>query len=116
MFANYAKWYTNIIGVFFLLILFSLVFDAWKFGFSLESVHKLFHILIGSIVVWQWNNQNFWRPFALYNGLFFLVVAAIGWLYPDLLSLDAFNRTDTILHTIVGASGVLTAIFSNQNL
>jgi len=50
------------------------------------------------------------QRFALFNGIFFAVVALTGWIYPDLFSLDAFNKVDTILHSIVAITG-LTAYF-----
>jgi len=108
---NLQKWYTRIIGVFFTLVVISLIADYLKFGLRLETWHKIFHVVLGIIVLkYGWNNEKFWRPFCLYNGAFFTIVALIGWIYPDLGGLDAFNRVDTILHTIVGVSGLLIGL------
>lgn len=38
------KWYTRIIGIFFLLVIVSLVFDYLKSGFTAETMHKIFHV------------------------------------------------------------------------
>lgn len=100
------QWYTRIIGIFFLLVLISLVFDYYQFGHRPESWHKIFHVILGGIVVYHWNTREFWRPFCLANGLFFTFVALFGLVWPDFASLDAFNRLDTILHGIVGISGL----------
>ncbi len=103
-----AKWYTRIIGIFFISIIFSLIVDYLKFGVRLETGHKIFHILLGIMIVsLLWNNEKRWRSFCGINGIFFSTLALIGIAYPDLGGLDAFNRTDTILHGIVGAAGLV---------
>lgn len=103
-----AKWYTRLIGIFFILVVFSLVLDCLKFGFRPETMHKIFHVGLGLIVVFfGWNNSKWWRPFALANGAFFTYIALFGWLFPDFAGLDAFNRLDTILHSIVGITGLI---------
>ncbi len=108
---NLQKGYTRIIGVFFVLVVVSLILDLTKFGVRLETWHKVFHVLLGIIVLkFGWNNEKFWRPFCLINGAFFTFVAIFGWTYPDFAGLDAFNRVDTILHSIVGLSGLLIGI------
>ena len=105
---NLQKWYTRIIGIFFVLVVILLITDYSRFGHRPETWHKLFHVLLGSIVLYfGWNNKNFWKPFCLANGSFFLFVAAFGFTFPDFGGLDAFNRLDTILHSIVGATGLL---------
>jgi hypothetical protein len=102
-----AKWYLRIIGIFFVLVGVSLAVDYWEFGFRPETMHKIFHVLLGLIVVrYGWNDPRWWRPFAIANGGFFTFVALFGWLFPDFGSLDAFNRLDTVLHSIVGLSGL----------
>ena len=107
-----AKYYTRIISVFFLLIVITLITDTIKNGYSYETIHKLLHIGIGTyglIFLWDTKRKNY-RKFALYNGILFAIVALTGWIYPDLFSLDAFNKVDTILHSIVAITG-LTAYF-----
>jgi len=111
-----SKWYTRIIGVFFILIIFSLISDYLRFGFRPETMHKIFHVIVGLIIVWfGWNNEAFWRPFAFINGSFFIFVALFGWLFPDFGGLDAFNFTDTVLHSIVGLSGVVIGFLEIAN-
>ena len=108
-----SKWYTRIIGVYFLLIVFSLFFDFIQLGHRPETWHKIFHILIGFIVIYHWNNKKFYRPFAAVNGAFFTYVAILGWTFPDFalqLGLEAFTYSDTILHTIVGVIGLLIGV------
>ena len=101
------KWYTKVIGIFFVLVALSLIFDFYKFGHRPETWHKIFHVLLGSIVLYYgWNNKNFWKPFALANGAFFAYIALFGFMFPNFGGLDAFNRLDTILHGIVGLSGL----------
>jgi hypothetical protein len=102
------KWYTRVIGVFFALVAVSLVADLSAKGYGAETWHKIFHVLLGVIVLrYGWNDRRWWRPFSLANGAFFTFVAAFGWAFPDFGGLDAFNRVDTILHTIVGLSGII---------
>jgi len=108
-----SKWYTRIIGVYFLLIVFSLFFDFIQLGHRPETWHKIFHILIGFIVIYHWNNKNFYRPFAAVNGAFFTYVAILGWTFPDFalqLGLEVFTYSDTILHTIIGVIGLLIGV------
>lgn len=105
------KGYTRIIGIFFVLVVISLIADYTKFGYRPETWHKIFHVLLGLIVLrYGWNNTKFWKPFCLANGAFFLLVAAFGFTWPDFGNLDAFNRLDTILHSIVGVSGILIGL------
>ena len=105
---NLQKYYTRIIGVFFILVAITLVTDYLQFGIRLETFHKILHVLLGIFVVYfGWNNKKFWQPFCLYNGLFFTVIGLFGFIYPDFMQLDAFNRLDSTLHTIVGVSGLI---------
>ncbi len=98
-------------GVFFILVFVSLVTDYYKFGFRLETWHKIFHVVLGIIVVYfGWNNKNFWKKFCIWNGIFFTIVGLFGFLYPNFMQLDAFNRLDFILHTIVGLSGLIIGL------
>lgn len=104
---GFAKWYTRIIGLFFLTVAVSLVADLYQFGFRPETMHKVFHVLLGVIVlVLGWNREKWWVPFAFANGAFFSFVALFGWIYPDFGGLDAFNFVDTVLHSVVGVSGL----------
>lgn len=103
--------YTRVIAIFFLLIGVSLVADWFQFGHRPETWHKIFHILLGAAILkYGWNNPAFWRPFCLINGSFFLFVAAFGVTFPDFGGLDAFNRLDTILHAIVGITGIVIGV------
>jgi len=103
----YQKWYVRIIGVFFVLIVISLILDFVANGHTPETWHKIFHILVGIIVLFNWNNPVFWRAFCLTNGSFFTFVALFGGVWMDFVGLDAFNFTDTVLHSIVGVSGLV---------
>ena len=112
--APMAKWYLRIIGVFFVLVVISLISDYLKFGFRPETMHKVFHVLLGvAVLSLGWNWTDVWRPFALVNGAFFTFVAVFGWLFMDFGGLDAFNLLDTILHSIVGVSGLAIGLFSD---
>jgi len=108
---NLSKWYTRIIGVFFVLIIISLGSDYLQFGFRPETMHKIFHVGLGILIIYfGWNNKNWWHGFPLINGSFFTFVALFGLLFPDFANLDAFNTTDTVLHSIVGLSGLAIGI------
>ena len=101
------KLYTRLIGIFFVLVVISFIFDYSKFGHRPETWHKIFHVLLGSVVLYYgWNNKKFWKPFCLANGAFFTFVALFGFTFPNFGDLDAFNRLDTILHSIVGVGGL----------
>jgi len=103
-----SKWYTRIIGVYFVLVVISLVSDYGEFGFRPETMHKIFHVVLGVIIVWfGWKNEKWWRVFPLVNGVLFFYVALFGWLFPDFGGLDAFNLSDTIQHTVVGVAGLI---------
>lgn len=109
------KWYTRIIGVFFLLVAISLISDYLKSGFTAETMHKIFHVGLGTIIIYYgWNNSNWWRPFALINGAFFTYVALFGLLFPNFADLDAFNALDTTLHAIVGFSGLVIGLSAKK--
>lgn len=102
------KWYTRLIGVFFVLVVVSLAADYLRFGHRPETWHKIFHVLLGLIVLKHgWSNKRFWRPFCLANGAFFTYAALFGFAFPNFGDLDAFNSLDTALHGIVGAGGLI---------
>ncbi len=106
---NLQKAYTAIIGVAFLVLVgFTLVADTAANGVSLESAHKLTHVAVGAwaaVILFKKLNQHV--AFALFNGFFYGAFAAVGWLVPDFLGIDAFNRVDTVLHTVVAGLGLL---------
>lgn len=105
------KWYTRAIGVAFILVVISLLVDLRQFGFRPESMHKIFHGMLGAIVArYGWNDRRWWGAFPLANGAFFSFVMAFGLLFPDFGGLDAFNGTDTILHGLVGISGLIIGL------
>jgi membrane-bound ClpP family serine protease len=106
---DWPKLYTRIIGVAFVLVVISLVLDIYGFGHRPETWHKIFHVVLGLIVISNWNNKKFYRPFCLVNGIFFSFVALFGWTFMDFGGLDAFNFVDTVLHSIVGLSGLVIA-------
>ena len=102
------KWYTRIIGIFFVLVVVTFVTDYSKFGYRPETWHKIFHVLLGSVVLhYGWSNKKFWKPFSLANGTFFTYAALFGFVFPNFGGLDAFNTLDTVLHSIVGVSGLI---------
>lgn len=108
---NLHKYYTKAIGIFFALVAITLATDYLKFGHRPETWHKIFHVLLGSAVLYYgWSNKNFWRPFCLANGAFFAYVALFGLAFPDFGELDAFNGLDTVLHGFVGISGLLIGL------
>ena len=110
------KWYTRMIGVFFVLVVFSLIADFAKFGLRPETMHKLFHVLLGIAVIrLGWNSAAWWRVFPLVNGAFFAYIALFGLLFTNFGDLDTFNFTDTMLHTFVGIFGVLTGLLALKN-
>ena len=101
------KYYTRIIGVAFALVAISLILDFNQFGHRPETWHKIFHIILGIIIISNWNNKKFYKPFCIINGAFFTFVALFGWTFMDFGGLDAFNFVDTVLHSIVGISGLI---------
>ena len=112
---NLQKCYTRTIGVFFFLIIISLVTDLTIKGYSAETWHKLFHILLGAIIIgFAWNNSTWWKPFCIANGAFFLFVALFGISFPHFAGLEAFNTTDTVLHAVVGITGLLIGTRKNH--
>lgn len=112
----FQKWYTRIIGVFFVLIFISLVLDFMADGHTPETWHKVLHVLLGVIVLFHWNSEDFYRGFCLWNGVFFSFAALFGWVWMDFAGLDAFNFVDTILHSIVGVSGLVIGGFGGEML
>lgn len=110
------KWYVRVIGVAFILIIISLLVDLQKFGFRPESMHKIFHVVLGVIIVWYgWSDRRWWGAFPLANGAFFSFVMVFGLLFPDFGELDAFNSTDTILHGLVGISGLIIGLSDSSS-
>jgi hypothetical protein len=101
--------YTAAIGFAFLIVVgFTLVADTVANGVSLETAHKLTHVAVGvwaAVIIAKRLDQHV--AFALFNGVFYGTFAVIGWFVPDFLGIDAFNRTDTVLHTLVAGAGLL---------
>ncbi|MBI4150923.1 hypothetical protein HY492_02245 [Candidatus Woesearchaeota archaeon] len=107
---NLAKLYTLIIGGLFLFAVgFTLAKELVAVGISIEAGHKAMHVLLGvwaAVIVFKKQDAQY-RVFALTNGILWGAVAVIGWTLPDFLGLMAFNRVDTILHTIVASTGLI---------
>ena len=106
---NFAKLYTVVVGALFLVAVgYTLTVELVTKGVTLEAGHKAMHVALGVwaavIVVKKLEPQ--YRLFALVNGILWGAVAIVGWIHPDLHGLDAFNRLDTILHTIVSVTGL----------
>ena len=111
------KYYTRIIGIAFVLVFISLVTDFYKFGHRPETWHKIFHVGLGiTVLYYGWNDQQYCQPSCLANGAFFTFVALFGWMFPGFASLETFNRTDTILHSMVGLTGLLIGFIKNKKL
>ncbi len=114
---NLAKLYTWIVGGLFLVAVgITLAIELITEGVTLEAGHKALHVLIGVwavfIIVKKLEPQ--YRLFALTNGILWGAVAIVGWTKPDFLGLAAFNRVDTILHTIVAGTGLLSALLTKR--
>jgi hypothetical protein len=114
---NLAKLYTWVVGGLFLVAVgFTLAMELVTRGVTLEAGHKAVHVAIGAwavvIIVKRLDAQ--YRMFALANGVLWGAVAIVGWTLPDLHGLEAFNRLDTVLHTIVAATGLLSAWLTRQ--
>jgi hypothetical protein len=112
-----AKLYTLVVGGLFVVAVgATLAMELIKEGVTLEAGHKAMHVLIGLwaavIVVKKLEAQ--YRVFALFNGILWGVVAIVGWTMPDYLGLAAFNRLDTILHSIVSATGLAAALLTKK--
>jgi len=114
---NLAKLYTWVVGGLFLVAVgITLAIELVTEGVTLEAGHKALHVLIGVwavvIIVKQLEPQ--YRLFALTNGILWGAVAIVGWTRPDFLGLAAFNRLDTVLHSIVAGTGLLSALLTKR--
>lgn len=108
---NLAKLYTWVVGGLFLIAVgATLAIELVTRGATLEAGHKALHVLIGvwAVVIIVKKLEPQYRIFALTNGVLWGSVATVGWLVPDFHGLEAFNRLDTILHTMVAAGGLLS--------
>lgn len=107
-----AKLYTIIVGAAFIFAVgYTFITHTLQNGFDLESFHKLFHVLLGfwaTFIIFRKTGQE--RAFVWFNVVLWGVFAVVGWLSPDLLGLAAFNRADTILHTIVAGTGIIALV------
>jgi hypothetical protein len=115
---NLAKLYTWVVGALFVVAVgYTLAVELTTKGVTLEAGHKALHVLIGfwavAIVLNKWDAQ--YRTFAFFNGILWGWVAIVGWTYPDLHGLEAFNRLDTLLHTIVSTTGLVAAFLTPRN-
>ncbi len=114
---NLAKLYTVVVsGLFVVAVGYTLAVELITKGVTLEAGHKAAHVAIGFwaavIIVRKLEPQ--YRVFALTNGILWGGVAIVGWTMPDFHGLEAFNRIDTILHTIVAATGLLAAVLTKK--
>ncbi len=112
---NLAKLYTWVVGGLFLVAVgYTLAVELVTEGVTLEAGHKAIHVALGvwaAFIVVQKREAQY-RLFALTNGVLWGAVALVGWTMPDYLGLAAFNRLDTILHTIVAVTGLLSALLT----
>jgi hypothetical protein len=109
---NLAKYYTWIVGGLFLTAVgATLAIELVLRGVTLEAGHKALHVLIGvwAVVIVVKHLEPQYRIFALTNGTLWGAVAIVGWVFPDFHGLEAFNRLDTILHSGVAVTGLLSA-------
>ena len=116
---NYAKLYTWVVGFLFLVAVgYTLTVELVSKGVTLEAGHKALHVLIGlwAVVIVVRKLEPQYRLFALVNGILWGAVAIVGWIFPDFHGLDAFNRLDTILHTIVSVTGLASAALTKRSL
>ena len=114
---NFAKLYTWVVGALFVVAVgYTLAVELATKGVTLEAGHKALHVLIGFWAVFIVVNklEPQYRVFALTNGILWGAVAIVGWTLPDLHGLEAFNRLDTILHTIVSTTGLLAAFLTKR--
>jgi hypothetical protein len=114
---NLAKLYTWVVGGLFLVAVgATLTIELVTEGATLEAGHKALHVLIGgwAVVIVVKKLEPQYRVFALTNGILWGAVALVGWTMPDYLGLAAFNRVDTILHTIVSVTGLLSALLTTR--
>lgn len=110
-----AKLYTWVVGGLFLTAVgITLTIELVTQGISLEAGHKALHVAIGvwAVVIVVKDLAPQYRLFALTNGLLWGAVAIFGWIMPDYRGLAAFNRLDTLLHSIVAVTGLLSAYFT----
>ena len=116
---NFAKLYTWVVGGLFVVAVgYTLAHELVSEGVTLEAGHKALHVLIGfwAVVIVVKNLESQYRIFALTNGILWGVVAIVGWTMPDYLGLAAFNRLDTILHTIVSVTGLSSAFLTKKTV
>jgi hypothetical protein len=66
------------------------------------------------VLYYGWNNEKFWKPFCLANGAFFTFAALFGLAFPDFGNLGAFNTIDTLLHSLVGISGLAAGFLKTE--
>ncbi len=112
---NLAKLYTWVVGGLFLIAVGgTLAIELVTKGATLEAGHKALHVLIGVWAVFIVVNklEPQYKVFALTNGILWGAVATVGWIIPDFHHLDAFNRLDTILHTIVATTGLASGLIT----
>jgi hypothetical protein len=112
---NLAKYYTWIVGGLFLTAVgATLAMELISRGVTLEAGHKALHVLIGvwAVVIVLYKLEPQYRIFALANGTLWGAVAIVGWVLPDLHGLEAFNRLDTILHSGVAVTGLLSGLLT----
>jgi hypothetical protein len=115
--AQFAKLYTWVVGALFLVAVgYTLTVELVTKGITLEAGHKALHVLIGvwAVVIVVRKLEPQYRMFALTNGILWGAVAVIGWTMPDFHGLEAFNRIDTILHTIVSVTGLASAYLTKR--
>ena len=114
---NFAKLYTWVVGGLFLVAVgHTLAVELATKGVTLEAGHKALHVAIGvwAVVIVVRKLEPQYRLFALVNGILWGAVAIVGWTMPDFHGLDAFNRIDTILHTIVAVTGLASFVLTKR--
>jgi len=114
---NVAKLYTWVVGGLFLVAVgYTLAVELATRGITLEAGHKALHVLIGvwAVVIVTRKLAPQYQVFALSNGILWGAVAIVGWTLPDFHGLEAFNRLDTILHSIVSVTGLASAFLTRR--
>lgn len=85
-------------------------------GFEVNGWHNVMHLVTGLLLLAFAGKRRTAKPAALAIGVFYLVVALIGFIDGnDVLSLIPVNGADNVLHLLLGLLGIGSALASDAD-
>jgi hypothetical protein len=102
-----ATGFARIIGVFFIGLGLLGFFVREAFGMHFDLVHNLVHLIVGTLAIsCVMSGEAKVKQFMRISGVFFALLAAIGFTNPHFFGIMHTETTENVLHLVLAAVGL----------